>query len=285
MTKSPSRLVATIVLLSAAFNVASSVAPNKAYWDYFDVLRICNSGTNQSPINIIERDTELATTPSKIVFVGYENPLDFEMKNDGTTAKFSLKNPSGAPTITAPHLKGDTFKFAQFHFHWGGENKVGSEHLLSGIASPIEVHLVHFNTKYGSTIEDALAMKGVNDNLAVLGVFFDIIPCSVTAFDSFINKLSTIVDKGSKTDVTGLKLVDLLPLDTETFFSYDGSLTTPRCQEIVSWTVFKHKNFLAQSQLEEFRKLKNSLKMPLVNNYRSVTALNKRKVKMYQNSA
>nr|ACO10881.1 Carbonic anhydrase 1 [Caligus rogercresseyi] len=268
-----------LVALSTLMGLGSCMDPNTAYWEAFDVLKTCRTGISQSPIDIKERDT-MAKTGSKIVFAGYDTPINFVMKNDGTTSKLSPADSSVTATITAPHLNGDTFRFAQLHFHWGGDNKYGSEHLLDGYQAPIEVHLVHFNTKYGSTIEEALAMEGVSDNLAVLGILFDIIPCSVVELNTLVSELANIKNPQSKASISGLTLERFLPTDTDTFFSYSGSLTTPKCQEIVSWTVFKDSSFISQTQLDEFRKLMYPIG-PLVNNYRSTQALNGRNVSMY----
>ena len=42
------------------------------------------------------------------------------------------------------------YQFHSLHFHWGPYD-VGSEHTLEGKAYAMELHLIHFNTKYGSS--------------------------------------------------------------------------------------------------------------------------------------
>jgi len=40
-------------------------------------------------------------------------------------------------------------------------------------------------------------------------------------------------------NVTVFPLKKVLPQNTNEFYRYNGSLTTPNCQEIVVWTIFK----------------------------------------------
>ena len=45
--------------------------------------------------------------------------------------------------------------------------------------------------------------------------------------------------KGGESEVKSFKLEKYLPLNTDRFYRYMGGLTTPGCNEVVVWTVFK----------------------------------------------
>lgn len=49
-----------------------------------------------------------------------------------------------------------------------------------------------------------------------------------------------------------LKLQQLLPQDTSNFFTYNGSLTTPPCNEVVIWSIFTQPFFITTSQVKLF---------------------------------
>ncbi|XP_013793051.1 carbonic anhydrase 15-like, partial [Limulus polyphemus] len=95
------------------------------------------------------------------------------------------------------------------------------------------MHLVHYNNKYNPS--DANKQP---DGLAVLGVLFMISKEDNQNLSAIIDKLSSIQYRNSEVKLDKeLKLKSLLP-DTFPYFRYTGSLTTPPCSEVVTWTVF-----------------------------------------------
>ena len=47
-------------------------------------------------------------------------------------------------------------------------------------------------------------------------------------------------------------LVNLLPTDKTNYYRYNGSLTTPTCNEAVTWTVFNDPVEISQAQVNFF---------------------------------
>ena len=95
--------------------------------------------------------------------------------------------------------------------------------------------------------------------------------------------------EGDKVDIHPVPLSELLPYDTNEFFRYDGSLTTPEpevdgtaCAEIVRWTVFHNPVKVAKYQLEELYKLTTNggatPGLPLKNNFKPISPLGDRKL-------
>ena len=96
---------------------------------------------------------------------------------------------------------------------------------------PLELHLVHVKESANNTD---------SDRLAVLGILFKIQEEDNTKIKELTDALEKVKFKDEKFMLRNtLPLVSLMPEDTDEFYRYQGSLTTPGCNEIVVWTVFK----------------------------------------------
>ena len=122
-----------------------------------------------------------------------------EVTNNGHSLKVSP--PSGlaanVPIMSGAALK-DKYVFAQFHLHWGNISSQGSEHLVDGVAYPLELHLVHYNSKYpdiGSSLEH-------EDGLAVLGIFFTLSSQDNPDLQPVIDSVSAVTNAKDKTKLS-----------------------------------------------------------------------------------
>ena len=147
------------------------------------------------------------------------------------------------------------------HAHWGDKPGKGSEHTLDGKMFDAELHIVHYNTKYG----DPSVAVDKPDGLAVLGMFIKT-GKEHPEFDTLCKNLKEIPTKDSSVELQDNldpsnilpgrqfsridnKCYDLLSGD-KTFFTYPGSLTTPPLFESVTWIVFKEPIEMSERQVE-----------------------------------
>ena len=83
---------------------------------------------------------------------GHSVGMDFSEGVDYHFPYFGLRvGQTTIPTLSGGGLPA-RYQFAGLHFHWGSESNEGSEHTVEGQAYPLELHLVHFNSEYGSSI-------------------------------------------------------------------------------------------------------------------------------------
>merc|ERR1719211_985395 len=75
-----------------------------------------------------------------------------------------------------------------------------------------------------------------------------------------------------------IALSSLLPEDTSAFYRYSGSLTTPQCNEVVTWTLLHHPVGVSESQLAGLRALIDGDGNTMGDNFRAVQPLFGRKV-------
>lgn len=210
------------------------------------------SGLSQSPINI-EREKAIYD-PSLNDFALWHNPPRpgsyFDVTNNGHTIQVDTVGPFYVSNGGLPAV----YSTAQFHFHWGHENDHGSEHLIDGRASPLELHIVSYNSDEYDLITEAIVQP---QGLAVLGVMYEIVDEDNPALEPIINAMNTVRDPGAKVKarIDAQALRNFLPEDTSMYFRYNGSLTTPGCFESVIWTVFDQKQTISHRQMKMFRTL------------------------------
>jgi len=230
---------------------------------------------SQSPINIVTKDVVMKDL-GEIHYEGYlQTPSEAKLINNGHSLKLAISVDTDNYTITDGGIDG-IYQLAQLHFHWGSTDSVGSEHKIDDKQHPLELHLVHFNVKY-QTIGASLDH---DDGLAVLGIFFEVIDTDNADLKKILDHVDHVKDADSEYD---LEISDLFPLKNllpaeESFYRYKGSLTTPTCNEIVTWTVFKTTMGVSVAQLEQFRSLQDSHSHKIENNFRDTQELNGREV-------
>jgi carbonic anhydrase len=181
---------------------------------------LCGDGMAQSPIDITA-ETEINL--SDIQFSYSEAVLN--IINNGHTIQL---NPSAGSSIL---YNGIRYDLLQFHFHHP------SEHTVDGAAAPMEVHFVHRDPNSG--------------NLAVVGILLvegEASSAYAPIFDNLLNATSEASPIGSQ------DLNNLLPANRQ-FVTYNGSLTTPPCSEIVRWLVLDEPVALSAEQIAAFAAL------------------------------
>lgn len=83
-------------------------------------------------------------------------------------------------------------------------------------------------------------------------------------FNGFAQVLPKIVDPDTNaTFAVAPALIDLLPHDLTHYFTYNGSLTTPPCAEVVTWIDFKEPIHLSHDQVM-FDAANNNSKLNIV---------------------
>lgn len=130
----------------------------------------------------------------------------------------------------------EEYEFVSLHFHWGDRNNRGSEHVYNGIKYPMEIHLIHRNKKYTSMDE---AFKHHN-GLAVIAFFFQLTDYDNRNLDMIIDYFEHIKEFNMNIEMNATFALSSLigNVNTDHFYMYKGSLTTPPCYETVSWIIF-----------------------------------------------
>ena len=254
------------------------------------------TGDRQSPIDIKRDNTILLDGNDMLDFsLDYCQSISGLFKNDGKTLKFETQNgnPSTTDFIIGGPLGTTKFYFLQFHLHWGSPLSYGAEHLVDGQRMAGELHLVHVNENYieNGTIDPNAYQN--QDGLAVLGIFLQDGSDGSQWFDIIFEAVNEMVDSGmNTTNVSGIDLNQFVQRINPSFqaefnyWTYDGSLTTPDCNQVVKWIIAERPLFITNEQFAELSLLTLEDGMTtLADNYRKVQDENCRKITyVYKNT-
>lgn len=233
------------LLISSCADDTDEVDCDIYQWEYIgdeapDTWFMCSAecgGASQSPINI----ANAVTDDNLNALASNYKAVPINLFNNGHTLQFDYD----AGSIL--NVNGTQFELLQFHFH------ALSEHTVDDKQFPLEVHLVHQNSA---------------GDLAVIGIFFEV-GNENTYLKNFMGNLPASEGE-TYTSENMINVEDLLP-DNTGYYTYNGSLTTPPCSEIVTWLVMKSPIEASTEQIEEMSTL-------LKNNFRPVQGLNNRQI-------
>ncbi|XP_067687046.1 carbonic anhydrase 7-like [Haliotis asinina] len=208
------------------------------------------AGQRQSPINIQAKQAQGKKYDPFVLHDYNTTNATLLLRNVGYTVQIDF---SGPPMrVTGGGLDGDYITI-QLHLHWGKTSSNGSEHTLEGKAYPMELHVA----AYKATYENPLVALDKADGIAALGFFVEIGNTTQKGLEIMADALPQVVQNGTSAAMTPFKLEDFLPPNLKNFYRYDGSFTTPTCNESVIWTVFTDTITITEEKLAEFRKLQS----------------------------
>lgn len=138
----------------------------------------------------------------------------------------------------------------------------------------LELHIVSHNQRYKNFSEAFQHKQGI----AVLGVLFHISDKENTLLENILDSAEAVKDVPGKSNeiIEPFSPIELLPSHRASYFRYEGSLTTPGCDEAVIWTVLDRTLPIATTQIERFQQVKSADGAPLTHNFRTLQRLNAR---------
>ncbi len=227
------------LLVAASLALASEA--HEAHWDYDkhgpahwgEFSKTCEAGKSQSPIDIKKAETK-ALGKSSLLTLDEDRHTIAKVIDNGHSIKITPDN--GGKVL----IDGEAFNLLQFHYHGLSENTVEGEHYA------LEMHMVHQN-KAGK--------------LAVIGVMY-VEGKNNPALDNILGNVGENIR---------IDPADILPADTQHFYHWSGSLTTPPCSEDVEWFLMKTPVEASKDQIAAMRKYYD-------HNNRPTQPLNGRKV-------
>ncbi|VFQ73073.1 unnamed protein product [Cuscuta campestris] len=243
---------------SSPFSYSGSTGPDR--WaslspDYV----LCSTGRAQSPVSLAARLTPV--NPNlKALDIQFQDSVNATLVNNGYNVQLSYGGEGGV-------LKLNGTKYSLKELHWHSP----SEHQVFRISFGAEVHLVYNTPNYTVVVVSIIFRSGQRDPLiATVEQELSGLPMKLLGQDPPAVALG---------DINGLQNELRKLTNTNRYYTYKGSLTTPPCTEDVTWIVIGKYGTISNDQVQL---LKRPLDNESKNNPRPLQPLNGRRVEAYQ---
>ncbi|XP_055629584.1 carbonic anhydrase 1-like [Toxorhynchites rutilus septentrionalis] len=209
----------------------------------------CEEAALPSPIDININNAERIELPA-LSWDNYEKTsLKFKLINTGETVIIRARWAEGEhPSIRGGPLEG-TYLFSQIHFHWGNSAVDGSEHTIDGASLPLEMHVVHFSTKFKDRKE---AVKHVGGILVIV-YFYNLKSDPNKYIAPVISNLKQITFPDAVIKITPFPILNLFHTFSSEYFTYWGSTKTVDSSHPVLWMISRTQECMDFHQLTQFR--------------------------------
>jgi len=236
-------------------------------------------GKTQSPINIVKGDALEKSNEARFKYENIAEEIkDGELHNNGHSIHFS--SDIHDISVTGGHFKKNRFNVDQWHWHVGSEDGKGSEHTFDGQKFPMELHIVlHNQDKY----KEFVKAKDKDYGVAVISFVYEVKPDDNGGLEQVVEALPQVKKPSPDKYISlnsSVTLKQFLPRNgfSGRYYHYEGSLTTPECDQKVTWTLFPDPIPVSEKQLNAFRALETFGGRKMVDNNRPVQEIHERKV-------
>ena len=184
---------------------------------------LCNSGKNQSPVNIETKKTHQIETRG--IKFNYGMTLPETITNTGKLIQIKTR---GWAKINADNIE---FELKNIDIH------IPSEHTVDGKHYPMEMAFVHKSKAGETAIVSRMAIPGRPDR----------------ALRKLLENLPMKAGETAKLPPSSLKNMEMKK-KYGNYYRYNGSLTVPPCDEGVRWFVMKKPMSFSKEQYEKLKK-------------------------------
>ncbi|KAF5303679.1 hypothetical protein FQR65_LT00823 [Abscondita terminalis] len=196
----------------------------------------------------------------------FEKPEEIHLRNNSHTLQLTVVQEEPL-FVTSKYFCCKRFYFKHINFHWGYNHQNGSEHSINGIKYPVEMQAVYHQYK-----------TAYLPNVLIISYFFEL----TNKYHWGLKKVLEVAPLAAKERDQKMKLrlfplKELLYTPLFSYYTYDGSRTTPPYEENVRWVICEAPLPLCQNQLDVFKNLGKSDK-GLRNNCRNIQSRNFRVV-------